>query len=67
MSNWTRPKPNDKRVLTFEQWSTINRALCGARLELQGNTVRTKLERLDALSNALDALNDFTVIEEIKK
>ncbi len=53
-----------KRALTFEQWSTINRALCGARLELNGYTTGdTRKERLDSLSRALDALNDF---EEIK-
>jgi len=49
-----------KRTLTFEQWSTINRALCGARLELRGcRNLRSKQERLNALNDAVDVINDF--------
>lgn len=54
-----------KRVLTFEQWSTINRALCGARLELanpKATNESTKVERRFAVSEALDALNNFEEI-----
>ena len=47
-----------KRALTFEQWSTINRALCGARLELNGTTLGTVKERLAALRDAIKAIND---------
>ncbi len=51
------------RALTYEQWSMINVALCGARLEIGGNPGRRpKHERLDMLSKAIDALNDFEEI-----
>jgi len=53
---------NAKRALTFEQWSVINRALCGARLELNGVTMGKKRERVEALGDALTALNDFEEI-----
>lgn len=53
---------NNLRALTFEQWSTINRALCGARLDLGCSSRYTKHERLDELNKAMDALNDFKEI-----
>lgn len=53
---------NNLRALTFEQWSTINVALCGARLGLNGvltDPIRCRKE----LDEAINALNEFKEID----
>jgi len=58
-----RDMKNEVRSLTFEQWCTINQALCGARLELNGVKNKPIAVRRASLDDAIDELNKFKIVE----
>ena len=45
-------------TLTREEWSTINRALCGSRLGIQFPDRDKRKERLIRLAEALDIISE---------
>ena len=44
-------------TLTREEWSLVNRALCGARLEMQFPSKGNRKERLIRVAEALDIIS----------